>query len=89
MARTHDDDFKPLTIRQNPEDKFTGQVLASAIREIATAMRSLRSQLTDDAVAILVTNAIPKSYGISEKSVRAVLLGIDSLEKKYVKGGRP
>lgn len=87
MARDSDN-FKPLVVRQDPDDKVTGEVLASAIRDIAESMRRLEESLTEEAIVLLVTNAIPTSYGISQKSVRAVLLGIGNLEKKYVKGPR-
>lgn len=83
---SRDSEFKSLTVKQDPQDKVAGPILASAIREIAGGMKRMEEQLTDDAIAVLVTNAIPSSYGISQKTVRAVLLGIGNLEKKYLKG---
>lgn len=85
MAR--ESDFKSLVIRQDPQDKVAGPILASAIREIAGGMKAMQESLTEEAIVVLVTNAIPTSYGISSKTVRAVLIGIGNLESKYLKRG--
>lgn len=84
--------FKALTVVQDKGgERVSSQVLAQEIRAIADGVRHLlHSGLTEEAVVVLVKNAIPDSYGISEKTVRTVLIqGLGNLEKKYLKGGRP
>ncbi len=79
--------LKSLTVVQDKEERVPNQVLATEIVSIAAGVRSLLSGgLNEDAVVVLVTNAIPKSYGISEKTVRTVIFaGLVGLEKKYLK----
>lgn len=88
MSRSHDSDFKPLTVVQpKGDERVSSQVLASEIRAIAEGVRTLlHGGLTEDAVVVLVKNAIPDSYGISEKTCRTVLFqGLAQLEKKYLR----
>lgn len=89
MSRTDTSNFKALTVRQDPEDRVSSDVLASSIREIAKALRELsEGPLNEKAIAVLVCNAIPEGYHISMKSVERVLEAAYSLESKYIKKGR-
>lgn len=87
MSRRVDENFKPLTVVQNKEDRIPNQVLATEIRRIAEGVKDLlQGGLNEDAVVVLVANAIPDGYGISEKTVRTVLFqGLAQLERKYLK----
>jgi predicted proteasome-type protease len=84
------DGFKALTVVQDKGERVSNQILAQEIRAIAQGVRTLLdSGLTEDAIVVLVKNAIPDSYGISEKTVRTVIIhGLGNLEKKYLKGGK-
>lgn len=90
MSRTDTSNFKSLVpLRQDREDRVSEDVLASSVREIAAAMKRLsESALTEEAIAVLVTNAIPDSYGISSKTVKRVMEAAYSLESKYIKRGK-
>lgn len=90
MSRRQDEDFKPLTVVQDKSsDRVPSRVLATEIQSIAKGVRTLlEGGLNEDAVVVLVTNAIPASYGISAKTVRTVLFqGLSGLEKKYLRSG--
>jgi hypothetical protein len=80
------DGFQPLAVVKDEPLLQSNSVLASEIRKIAEGVTSLqRAGLTDDAIELLVWGAIPKSYGISPKTVGLVLGGLYGLEKKYLK----
>lgn len=89
MSKVPRDGYHPLTVVQGKgkDDRVPAQVLAAEIRQIAAGVRELLSGgLSEDAVVVLVKNAIPDSYGISEKTVRTVLFqGLGNLEKRYLK----
>jgi hypothetical protein len=80
-----------VKVVQDPEKTVTVEVLAEAIASIADGLRKLRAgRLNDRALILLIQHAAPtlKSYPpkyISAKQVQAVLDGIDSLEREYLK----
>lgn len=80
--------FQALTVVQEGSERLSNKVLATEIRTIAQGVKQLLAGgINEDAVVVLVTNAIPKSYGISEKTVRTVLFqGLAKLEEKYLRG---
>lgn len=60
------------------------EVLAKSVKDIADGVRALRSgRLNDRALILLIQNAAPAK--LSAKTVRAVLEGMASLEKEYLK----
>jgi uridine kinase len=87
MSRSKNDDFKPLAVVQEKNERVSNQVLASEIRAIAEGIRTLLDGgLTEDAIVVLVTNAIPERHHTSKNTVRVVLFeGLMQLEKKYLR----
>ncbi len=81
-----------VSVKQNPEKEVTAEVLADAIEAIAAGVRRLRStRLNDEALVLLIEHATPYTGGkyqktkVGKAAVKAVLIGIDSLEKTYLK----
>ncbi len=65
------------------------EVLAEEISAIAAGMRQLRNgRLNDRALILLIQDAAPAAAGrtkISQQTIRAVLDGIDGLERAFVR----
>ncbi len=80
-----------VAIKQDPEKEVPTEVLAAAIVAISAGVRKLREgRLNDKALCMLIAHAAPgvgpNGYSkLSQKEVRAVLDGIDALEKTYLK----
>lgn len=69
-----------------PEGKeVPTEVLSSAIVSIADGIKKLRSgRLNDRALFLLIQHASPGS-NLSQRDIKAVLSGIESLERIYLK----
>jgi len=83
--------MKKIAIKQIPENEVPTEILADAIVAISQGVRKLRAgRLNDKALCMLIAHAAPgvgpRGYKpVSQKEVRAVLDGIDSLEATYLK----
>lgn len=78
---------KPI-VKQTPEKEVPVEVLAESIVAISQGIRKLRSgRLTDRALLLLIQDAAPSisHKPISQREIKAVLEGIDSLERMYIK----
>lgn len=86
---------KNVVVKQNAQDKeIPVEVLAEAILAISQNIKALRrGRLTDKALLLLITHAAPQTgtrgskKSISQREVKAVLAGIDNLEREYLKRG--
>ena len=86
--------MKPIQVSvvQNPDSLVPVEVLAESIKAISQGMKKLLAgPLTEEVIVLLVTNASPqigpkysRSY-ITKPQVRAMLQGLESLEKKFLK----
>lgn len=64
---------------QEPGKEVPAEILATAIEDIAKGMRQMdASRLTRHAMILLIANA----SGVSQSNVRAVLTGMDDLERR-------
>lgn len=69
-------------VKQTPEKEVPAEVLATSIVTIADGMRKLRaSRLTERALVALLQDAT----GLSQRNIKTVLVGLDDLERMYVK----
>lgn len=87
---------KTVKVVQQPEAEVPTEVLADAIVAISQGIKKLRTgRLNDDALEMLIAYATPpvgKAYPkkqISKREVRAVLAGIEALERTYLKKSTP
>lgn len=72
------DDAKPVPI----------EVMAESIVAISQGIRKLRAgPLNDRALVLLIQHAAPSHNGaaISQKEIKAVLAGIENLEREYLR----
>lgn len=81
-------------VRQDPEKEVPVEVLAESIKAISAGIKKLRQgPLQDDALYLMIQHAAPKqrtkSYGaktfISTRVIKAVIQGMESLEKEFLK----
>jgi hypothetical protein len=84
----------PVTVKQPEIDPVPLEVMASIIVAISEGVKALRrTRLTDKALYMLIAHAAPKlspgKYGTkvppTVRQVRAVLEGIEALEREYLK----
>lgn len=69
-----------------PADEVPTDVIASALVEIASGIKKLRSgALNERALLLLIQHAIPQSDRPSVKQIKAVLDGAESLKTSYLK----
>lgn len=67
---------------QNPADEVPAEILASAIRDIANAIKKMRaSQLNDRAIVLLLHDA----SGVGKPAIKNVLCALDNLAAQYLK----
>lgn len=84
---------KQIAVKQSEENPIPVEIIANAIVAISEGMKKIRaSRLTERALILLITDASPKYGGkgyhakhVTASDVRAVLDGIDQLEKLYLK----
>lgn len=77
-----------VAVKQIPEKEIPTEVLADSIVAISQGVRKLRSgRLTDRALLLLIQDAAPsiQHKPISQREIKAVLEGIDSLERTFLK----
>lgn len=80
-----------VAVKQNPEKEVPTEVLAESIVAISEGIRKLRGgRLTDRALLLLIQDAAP-SVGhrppkpVSQREIKAVLEGIEGLERLFIK----
>jgi len=72
---------KDVVVKQDMEEEVPAQVLASAILEVSEGFKKMkRAGLTERAIVLLLHDA----SGVGKPMVRAVLDGLDSLERLYL-----
>lgn len=77
-----------VKITQNPEQPIATEVIAESILRISSGLRKMLSgSLNQKALLLLISEATPTVNGkaVGQKVVLAVLQGIQSLEKTYLK----
>lgn len=84
--------MKKVIVKQDELEPVPVEVLAESIKAIADGVKKLRAgPLNDRALFLLIQKASPmvgKGYNrkpITEKEVRAVIEGMESLESTYLK----
>lgn len=85
-----------ITVKQNPEAEVPIEVLAEAIKAIASGVQKLRSgKLRDRALFLLIQDAAG-GYGtnrnkkrLSVRDIEAVFNGINSLESSFLRKPAP
>ena len=79
---------KPAVVKQTEKEVPT-EVLADSVIAISDGIKKLRNgRLTDRALLLLIQDAAPSNRmgkPISQREIKAVLEGIESLERLYVK----
>ena len=85
-----------VNVIQDPAAPVAVEVLAEAIVQISQGVKKmLAGPLNEAAIVLLITNATPQIGGrynrkaISASTVKAVLTGIESLEREYLKPRKP
>lgn len=85
-----------IQVKQDDAAPVPVEVLAAEIASIAGGIRKLRAgRLNDRALVLLIQNAAPmagvrhKAKPVSASTVRAVLAGIENLEREYLKPRKP
>lgn len=82
-----------LSVLQNPDAVVPTEVLAASIVAISEGIKRLRAgKLTERALLLLIQHAAPPlkySKRISTAEIRAVLEGMESLSRLYVKKAQP
>jgi hypothetical protein len=69
-----------------PAEEIPAEVIASAIVSISEGMRVLRnSRLTEEAILLLVQNAMPVKDRPSRKQIQATLHAMGDLRRIYLK----
>lgn len=85
---------KPSQVKvvQNPESPVATEVIAEAIVAISQGVKKmLAGPLNESALILLITNATPsvgrgyRKTVVSARAVKAVLAGMESLEREYLK----
>lgn len=87
---------RPVKVIQGDVEKpIPIAVIAADIKAISEGIRKLRSgPLNDAALVLLIQNAAPMVGGkynrarVGVQEIRAVLMGIEDLERTYLKGKR-
>lgn len=87
---------KEIIVKQNEENPVPVEIMAEAIIAISQGVKKLRAgPLNERALLLLITNAAPMAgkslYSrtpVSQKHVKAVLAGIEQLEREYLKPGK-
>lgn len=80
-----------VIIKQDPEAEIAADVMAESIVSISQGVRALRSKsrLNDKALLLLIQHASPATGNPptrpTQKDIKAVLDGIESLERTYLK----
>lgn len=75
---------RKTTIIQDPNDQVPAEILASSIKKIAESFKRMRKAgLSDRAIVVLLHDA----SGVGKPAIKDVLMGLDSLEKLYLKKG--
>lgn len=83
--------MKKLIVKQNEEKPVPVEVLAESIKNISAGVKKLlEGPLNERALLLLIQNAAPSigsypSRKVTNTEVRAVLEGIESLERVYIK----
>jgi len=84
--------IRKLVLKQDAEKPVPVEIIADSIVSISDGLRKLRAgRLNDRALILLIQHASPMAGAgrlrkpISAKEVRAVLEGIESLEREYLK----
>lgn len=73
-----------LTVTQKPDEEIATEILATEIVAISQGIKRLRSgRLNDRALILLIQDAV--SGTITRTTVKAVLDGLESLEKQFIK----
>jgi hypothetical protein len=91
--RTKEKDVsKKIAVKQITESEVAAEVLAESIVAISSGIKKLRtSRLNDKALFMLIAHAAPNVGGsrmskpVSQREVKAVIEGIESLEATYLK----
>ena len=84
--------MKKVTVKQDEKKPVPVEVMAASIVSISEGIKKLRaSPLNDRALVLLIQHACPQvNYKpVSGKDVRAVLAGIEGLEREYLKPRKP
>jgi hypothetical protein len=81
---------KEITVKQKDDAPIAVEVLAESIKAISDGVRKLRSgRLNDKALLLLIQHACPaeRKYGPKPGvgTIKAVLAGMDALERTYLK----
>lgn len=81
-----------VIVKQDQEKPIPVEVLAESIKAISDGVRRLRAgPLNEDALLLLIQDATPAvTYGykrikLSSRHIKAVLNGMESLERAYLK----
>lgn len=80
-----------LKVKQNPEKEVPLDVMAESIVAISNGIRKITStRINDKALHLLIQHAAPSvgtypTKRISVQQIKAVLQGIESLERTYLK----
>ena len=84
--------MKRVTTIVQGEKEVSIEVIANSVKAISDGIRKLRGgPLNDRALILLIQHAAPNHGGrygnstLTQKEVRAVLEGIEALEKTYLK----
>lgn len=80
--------MKKIAVKQKPEEEVPTEVLADSIVAIAAGFKKLRAgRLTDRALLLLIQDAAPSiaHKPISQREIKAVLEGIENLERTFLK----
>jgi hypothetical protein len=79
---------KKAVVKQALDNEVPTEVLAESIVAISAGIKKLRSgRLTDRALLLLIQDAAPslRHKPISQREIKAVLEGIDGLERAFIK----
>ncbi len=80
--------MKKTVVKQTPEKEIPTEVLAESIVAISEGIKKLRAgRLTDRALLLLIQDAAPsiRNKPISQREIKAVLEGIENLERAFIK----
>lgn len=86
-------DSVKVTLKHNEEAPISTEIIADCVVAIAEGVKKLRAgRLNERALILLIQHASPNvrqgrysTSPISSKTVRAVLAGMESLEREYLK----
>jgi hypothetical protein len=92
MAKKNKSEKAEVIVKQNPDKPVPVEVLAESIKAISRGIEKLLAgPLKDETLYLLIAKAAPNvggKYGngpMSTRQVRAVIQGIKSLEREYLK----